>query len=163
MKNILAIVIVIINIMTSGNAANVFSDNVLPPEVVNIELQSFATDENRAVLNVSLYNPNDFKLPVKEVYGDIYLNEKVIANIEALSKKSLGAHETQLFTVPVIVKPEQLVNASTIIMMTGVAHYRFAGHMMTPVGEIPVEHKDQLTKQQVVDFIEMVLAINQSR
>lgn len=158
MKKLLAIVFVIVNFSTFSNA-DAFPDNVLPPEVVNIKLTSFDTEKNRAVFDVSLYNPNNFKLPVREVYGDIYLNENAIANIEALSKKSLAAHDTQIFSVPVVIKPEQLTNASSNIMLSGIAHYRFKGHMMTSVGELPVEYEDQLTKQQIMNFIQVVLSI----
>jgi|GEM_PF-691203 len=160
MKKLLAIAFVILNLMTYSNA-EVFPDSVLPPEVVNIKLKSFTAEENRAVLDVTLYNPNNFKLPVREAYGDIYLNDNAIANIEAISNKSLGAHETQTFTVPVTVKPDELANASTNVMMNGVANYRFKGYMMSPVGEIPVEHQGQLTRQQMLSFFQAVMAIRQ--
>lgn len=142
--------------------AELIPDSVLAPEIVNIQLKSFTAEENRAVLDVTLYNPNDFKLPIREMYGDIYLNEKMIAYIEALGKKSLGAHETQLFTVPVIVNPDELINASTSVMMMGVANYRFKGYMMSPIGETPVEHQDQLTRAQILSFFQAVMTIKQS-
>ncbi len=147
--------------MTYSNA-ELLPDSVMSPEVVDIKLKSFTAEENRAVLDVTLYNPNDFKLPIREVYGDIYLNENAIANFEALSKKSLGAHETQIFTVPVTANPDELVNASTSVMMTGEANYRFKGYMMSPVGEIPVEHEGQLTREQMLSFFQAVIAIRQS-
>ncbi|MFT7414275.1 MAG: LEA14-like dessication related protein [Methylophagaceae bacterium] len=160
MRNLLAIAFVIMNFSTFSNA-DVLPENVLPPEVVNIQLKSFTAEENRAVLEVSLYNPNDFKLPVREAYGDIYLNNNAIATIEALGKKSLGAHETQLFTVPVIVRPDQLVKASTNVILSGAANYRFKGYMMSPVGEIPIEHQGQLTAEQILSFFQSVMAIRQ--
>lgn len=161
MKKLLAIAFVIMNLSTLSNA-EVFPENVLPPEVVDVKLKSFTAEENRAMLDVTLYNPNDFKLPVREMYGDIYLNEKTIANIEALGKKSLGPLETQVFTVPVTVKPDELVNASSNVMMSGVANYRFKGYMMSPVGEVPVEHEGQLTREQILSFFQAVMAIQQS-
>lgn len=161
MRKLFTIVFIVLNFMTYSNA-EVLPDSVLPPEVVNIELKSFTAEENRAIFDISLYNPNDFKIPVREVYGDIYLNEKTIANIEALSKKSLGAYDTQIFTVPVLVKPDELLNASTNVMMTGLANYRFKGYMMSPVGEIPVEHEGQLTKEQLISLLQAVTAIRQS-
>lgn len=160
MKNLFVIAFVVLNFMTYSNA-EVFPDSVLAPEVVDIKLQSYTAEENRAVLDVTLYNPNDFKIPVREVYGDIYLNENAIANLEALSKKSLGAHDTQIFTVPVTVKPDELSNAGTNVMMSGVANYRFKGYMMSPVGEIPVEHEGQLTKEQMFSFFQAIIAIRQ--
>tara|TARA_R110001606_G_scaffold395664_2_gene568386 strand:+ start:3626 stop:4114 length:489 start_codon:yes stop_codon:yes gene_type:complete len=161
MKKLFALAFVILNFMTYSHA-EIIPESVLAPEVVNINLKSFTAKENRAVIEVTLYNPNDFKLPVREMYGDILLNENTIANIEALSKKSLGAHETQLITVPVIVKPDELANASTNVMMSGVANYRFKGYMMSPVGEIPVEHQGQLTREQMLSFFQAVVAIRQS-
>jgi LEA14-like dessication related protein len=162
MKKLLAIAFVIMNLSALSHAG-VMPDNVLAPEVVNIKLKSFTAEQNRAILDVSLYNPNDFKLPVREMYGDIYLNETAIAKIEALGEKSLGAHETQLFSVPVIVKPDELTNASTNVMMNGVANYRFKGYMMSPVGEVPVEHEGQLTREQIMSFFQAVMSIRQSQ
>lgn len=161
MKKLFVIAFIVLNFMTYSQAG-VIPDSVQSPEVINISLKSFTAAENRAVLDVTLYNPNDFKLPVREMYGDIYLNESAIANVEALGKKSLGAHETQIFTVPVTVKPDQLTNASSNVMMSGVANYRFKGYMMSPVGEIPVEHQGQLTREQMLSFFQAVIAIRQS-
>lgn len=158
MKNLLAIIFLIINFLTFSNAA-VFPDNVLPPEIVNIKLTSFDAEKNRAVFDVKLYNPNNFKLPVREAYGDIYLNENAIASIEALSKKSLAAHDTQIFSIPVVVKAEQLTNAGSNIMLTGIANYRFKGYMMTPVGELPVEREGQLTKQEILSFLQAIMSL----
>jgi LEA14-like dessication related protein len=161
MKKLFVIAFLVLNFITYSHA-EVFPDSVLSPEVVNIKLKSFTAEENSAVLDVTLYNPNDFKLPVREMYGDIYLNENAIANIEALGKKSLGAHETQIFTVPVTVNPDELTNASSNVMMSGLANYRFKGYMMSPVGEIPVEHQGQLTREQMLTFFQAVIAIRQS-
>lgn len=157
MKILLAIAFVIMNLSTFSNA-NIFPEDILPPEVVNIQLKSFSAKENSAVFDVTLFNPNHFKLPLREVYGDLYLNDNVIANIEALSKKSLAAHASQIFTVPIIIKPEQLANASTNVIVSGVANYRFKGYMMTPVGELPIEHKAHLTNQQILTFVQTILA-----
>jgi LEA14-like dessication related protein len=160
MKNLFVIAFVVLNFMTYSNA-QVYPDSVLAPEVLDIELKSYTAEENRAVLDVTLYNQNDFKIPVREVYGNIYLNENAIANLEALSKKSLDAHDTQIFTVPVTVKPDGLSNASTNVMMSGIANYRFKCYMMSPVGEIPVEHEGQLTKEQMFSFFQAVISIRQ--
>lgn len=162
MKKLFAIAFVIMNLSTFSNA-DVFPENVLSPEVVNVELKSFTAAENSAVLDVTLHNPNNFKLPVKEMYGDVYLNDSAIANVEALGKKSLDANETRVFTVPVTVKPNELTNASTNVLMSGVANYRFKGYMMSPVGEIPVEHKGQLTKEQLLTFFQAVMTIQRTR
>jgi len=161
MKKLFVIAFLVLNFMTFSHAA-LFPDSVLPPEIVNIKLKSYNAEENSAILDVTLYNPNDFKLPVREMYGDIYLNDNAIANIEALGKRSLGAHETQMFTVPVTVKPDELANASTNVMMSGVANYRFKGYMMSPVGEIPVEHQGQLSREQMFSLFQAVIAIRQS-
>ncbi|MFT6909555.1 MAG: LEA14-like dessication related protein [Oleiphilaceae bacterium] len=161
MKKLFVIAFLVLNFITYSHA-DVFPDSVVSPEVVNIKLKSFTAEKNRAVLDVTLYNPNDFKLPVREMYGNIYLNENAIANIEAIGKKSLGAHETQIFTVPVTVQPDELNNASSNVMMSGVANYHFKGYVMSPVGEIPVEHQGQLTREQMLAFFQAVIAIRQS-
>jgi LEA14-like dessication related protein len=161
MKKLFVIAFLVLNFITYSHA-DIFPDSVLSPQVVSIKLKSFSAEENRAILDVTLYNPNDFKLPVREMYGDIYLNDNAIANIEALGKKSLGAHEAQIFTVPVTVKPDELNNASNNVLMSGVASYRFKGYMMSPVGEIPVEHQGQLTREQILAFFQAVIAIRQS-
>jgi len=160
MKTLFAIVFIAFNFMPYSHA-ELLPDSVLPPEIVDIKLKSFTAEENRAVLDVTLHNPNDFKLPIREAYGDIYLNDSAIANIEALGKKSLGPLETQLFTVPVSVQPDELVNASANVMMSGVANYRFKGYMMSPVGEVPVEHEGQLSREQMLSFFQAVMAIRQ--
>lgn len=161
MKKLFATALLMMSFSAFSNAA-VIPENVVAPEVVNIKLKSYTAEDNRATLDVSLYNPNDFKLPVKEMYGDIYLNDAVIAKMEALGEKSLGPRETQIFTVPVTVKPNELTNASSKVMLTGVANYRFKGYMMSPVGEIPVEHQGQLTREQIMAFFQAVLTISQS-
>tara|TARA_R110002050_G_scaffold1244_4_gene8697 strand:- start:130151 stop:130639 length:489 start_codon:yes stop_codon:yes gene_type:complete len=161
MKKLFAIAFIVLNFITYSNA-DLLPDSVLPPEIVDIKLKSFKAEDSRAVLDVTLHNPNDFKLPIREAYGDIYLNDSAIANIEALGKKSLGPRETQVFTVPVTVKPDELVNASTNVMMSGVANYRFKGYMMSPVGEMPVEHQGQLTREQMLSFFQAVMTVRQS-
>ncbi len=161
MKKLLTTAFIIMNFFTFSQA-ELLTDKILPPDVINIKLTSFDTEKNRAVFDVSLYNPNNFKLPVREAYGDIYLNESTIASIEALSKQSLAAHDTQVFTVPVIIKPDQLSEASNSVMLTGAAHYRFKGQMMTPVGELPVEYEDYMTKQQILHFFQAILNIRKT-
>ena len=160
MKKLIVLAFVLMNLMIFSHA-EVFPESALPPEVVNIELTSFDAKANKANFEVKLYNPNAFKLPVREVYGDIQLNELANANIEANGKKSLGPHDTQVFSVPIIVKPDALLKASNDVMINGSAHYKFKGYMMTPVGELPIEDEGELTQAQILSFFQAVLSLSQ--
>lgn len=156
MRKLLAILLVSMSFITCSNA-DILKDSILIPEIRNITLNSFSADENRAVFDVEVYNPNPFKLPVRELYGNINLNQYNVADIEATSNNSLKAHGTQMFTVPVKVDPDALMNAAAGVMMQGRAKYIFKGYMMTPVGEIPVTQEGELTAEQIIVLIQATL------
>jgi LEA14-like dessication related protein len=152
MSKLLAIFLMSISIIVSSNA-DILEDSVLTPEIRSIKLNSFSAEENHAVFDVEVYNPNAFKLPVRELYGDIHLNQYNIADIEASSKQSLGAHATQMFTVPVEVNPDALMNAAAAVMIQGLAKYSFKGYVMTPVGEMPITQAGELNTEQVIELL----------
>ena len=156
MNKLLAILLVSISFITVSNA-DILSDSILTPEIRNITLHSFSAKENRAVFDIEVYNPNAFKLPVRELYGDIHINEYNVADVEATSKKSLGAYATQMFTVPIEVDPTELMNAVVGIMMQRQAKYSFNGYMMTPVGEMPITQEGELSSEQINAFLNATL------
>lgn len=139
--------------------ADIFSEAIQMPEVKNIQLKSFSPEENSAVFVVDVYNPNAFKLPVREIYGDMHLNDHHVADVEANSKRSLAAHATETFTVPIEAMPNGLVNAATSILTIGVAKYSFKGNMMTPVGEIPLLEEGELTTEQIMALLQAALSV----
>ena len=94
------------------------------PQIQNIKLISFSAEKETAVFEVQVYNPNDFKVPVREVSGDIYLNEQHVSNLEANSKKSLVPLSPQTFTVPIVVNSDAVMTSANDIMLTGVAESR---------------------------------------
>ena len=161
MKKLLALTFVLMSFIGYGYAGVFSTDSVLLPKIRNIQLKSFSAEENRAVFDVTVYNPNDFKLPVRELSGDIYLNDQIVANLEATSKQSLGALATQLFTVPVVINPDALIISANGIMTSGVAKYNFKGYMLTPVGELPISQQDQLTTEQMLALLHISILTKQ--
>ena len=156
MRTLLAILLVWAGFIAYSNA-DILEDSVLTPEIRTITLNSFSAEENRAVFDVEVYNPNAFKLPVRELYGDIHLNQYDVADVEASSKKSLAAHSTQIYTVPINVDLDSLMNAAAGVMIQGSAKYSFKGYMMTPVGEMPILEEGELTAEQILAFLNATL------
>ena len=156
MRKLLAILFVSVSFIAYSNA-DILEDSVLTPEIRTITLNSFSAEENRAVFDVEVYNPNAFKLPVRELYGDIHLNQYDVADVEASSKKSLAAHSTQIYTVPINVDLDSLMNAAAGVMIQGSAKYSFKGYMMTPVGEMPILEEGELTAEQILAFLNATL------
>jgi LEA14-like dessication related protein len=144
--------------MVSYAYAGVFdTESIQYPQIQNIKLISFSADKETAVFEVEVYNPNDFKLPVRELSGDIYLNDQHVSNLEANSKKSLAPLSTQTFTVPIVVNSDAVMTSANDIMLTGIAEYRFKGYMMTPVGELPIAESGRLTADQILIFLQATL------
>lgn len=137
--------------------AGVFDQDIITPEIKRISLKQVSQALDSAVFEVDVYNPNSFKLPVRELSGDIYLQNQQVAKLSATSKKSLAAMTTQRFTVPVSVNIDNLSNTVQQIVMSGQADYRFQGYMMTPVGDLPLEEKGSLTEQQIMMLIQTIL------
>jgi LEA14-like dessication related protein len=149
--------------MVSSASAGVFdAESMQYPQIQNIKLISFSAEKETAVFEVQVYNPNDFKVPVRELSGDIYLNEQHVSNLEANSKKSLAPLSTQTFTVPIVVNSDAVMTSANDIMLTGVAEYRFKGYMMTPVGELPITESGQLTTDQILAFLQATLLADKS-
>ena len=156
MRTLLAILLVWAGFIAYSNA-DILEDSVLTPEIRTITLNSFSAEENSAVFDVEVYNPNAFKLPVRELYGDIHLNQYDVADVEASSKKSLAAHSTQIYTVPINVDLDSLMNAAAGVMIQGSAKYSFKGYMMTPVGEMPISEEGELSAEQILAFLNAML------
>lgn len=127
------------------------------PEIRDIKLVSFSAEQETAIFDVSVYNPNTYKLPVRELSGEIYLNKQHVSTLDATSKKSLAPLATQVFTVPIKVNSDALMTAANDVMLTGTAAYRFKGYMMTPVGELPISESGQLTAEQILTFLRATL------
>ena len=127
------------------------------PQIQLIKLISFSAEKQQAVFEVEVYNPNDFKIPVRELTGEIFLNKQRVSTLEANSKKSLAALSTQTFIVPITVDTNATVESANNIILTGIAEYEFNGYMMTPVGEIPVNKSGQLSAEQLLVFLQMIL------
>ena len=131
--------------------------SMLTPQIQDIRLISFSAEKQNAVFEVDVYNPNEFKIPVREMSGEVFLNKERVSTLEASSKKSLAALSTQIFTVPITVDTDATVESANNIMLTGIAKYEFNGYMMTPVGEIPINKAGQLTAEQILVFIQAIL------
>lgn len=57
------------------------------PQIQLIKLISFSAEKQQAVFEVDVYNPNDFKIPVRELSGEIFLNKERVSTLKANSKK----------------------------------------------------------------------------
>ncbi|HHA19635.1 MAG: hypothetical protein DRQ39_04980 [Gammaproteobacteria bacterium] len=156
MKKLLAILLVSVSFI-AYSYADILNDSILTPEIRNITLNSFSAEDNRAVFDVEVYNPNAFKLPVRKLHGRIHLNQYNVADIEATSNNSLAAQATQMFTVPVEIDPDALMNAATGVMIQGQAKYSFKGYMMTPIGEMPITEEGELTTEQILALLSTTL------
>ncbi len=131
--------------------------NTQIPQIKRIQLVSFSVKNHSAIFDVDVYNPNEFKLPVRELSGKIHLNKQHVADLEATSKASLAALSTQTFKVPISVKPKAIISATNQTLLSGQAHYHFKGYMMTPVGELPIAFQGMLGSQQIVLLLNTIL------
>lgn len=127
------------------------------PEIKAIKLVSYSKDTHSAVFNVTLYNPNLFKIPVREMTSEIFLNEHHVASLDAESNKSLAANAEAVFSVPLTVEPEAFDDAIRLVLMTGTAHYQFVAYLMSPVGEIPFTREGQLSTQDIMTLLRYTL------
>lgn len=154
MKNVFVVVLMLISLVSQ---AGVLDQNIIMPEIQAIKLKQFSPELNSAIFEVEVYNPNSFKLPVKELSGDILLSHNKVAELSANSKKSLAAQSTQLFTVPVSVNVDNLLLSIDTVLKSGIAHYQFQGYMMTPVGELPIEQHGELSNEQILILLQALL------
>lgn len=154
MKKLFVVVLLLMNVVSH---AGILDQDIIMPEIQTITLKQFSPELNSAIFEVEVYNPNTFKLPVKELSGDILLSHNKVAKLSANSKKSLAAQSTQLFTVPVNVDLDNLLIAIDTVLKSGVAHYQFQGYMMTPVGELPIEQHGELTNEQILILLQAIL------
>ena len=127
------------------------------PKIQLIKLISFSAEKQQAVFEVDVYNPNDFKIPVRELSGEIFLNKERVSTLKANSKKSLAALSSRIFTVPITVDTDATIESANNIMLTGIAEYEFSGYMMTPDGEIPINKSGQLSAEQSLVFLQAIL------
>jgi hypothetical protein len=156
MKKYLILVLTLL-LPINSSAAMFDAENTKLPQIKRIELISFSPENQSAVFDVDVYNPNDFKLPVRELTGEVHLNEQHVASLQATSKSSLAALSTQTFKVPISVKPDAMLLSAQQILLSGRAEYLFKGYMMTPVGELPIQHQGQLDSQQIVFLLNTIL------
>jgi LEA14-like dessication related protein len=157
MEKLSVMLLLLVSVISNGYADVFDSENMQYPQIQNIQLISYSAEQKTAVFEVKVYNPNDFKLPVRELSGDIYLNEQHVSSLEAKSKKSLAALSSQLFTVPVTVNTNSVMSSAQEIMLSRVAKYRFKGYMMTPVGELPISESGQLTTDQILTLLQATI------
>ncbi len=157
MKHYFMLCMVLLLLAINSHAALFDPDNTLTPQIKRIQLVSFSTENHQAVFDVDVYNPNDFKLPVRELSGQVHLNQQHVASLDATSKASLAPLSMQTYKVPISVKPQAIVSSANQIMMSGQAHYQFKGYMMTPIGELPIQHQGQLDPQQIVLLLNTIL------
>ncbi|MDF1589347.1 MAG: LEA type 2 family protein [Gammaproteobacteria bacterium] len=138
--------------------AGVLDHTIITPEIHGITLKQVSSKLDNAVFEVDVYNPNPFKLPVRTLSGDIFLQNTRVAQLSASSNKSLAAKSTQGFTVPVSVNIDNLFGVIQQIIMSGTAEYRFQGYMMTPIGELPIEQQGTLSDEQVLLLLQTIMA-----
>jgi LEA14-like dessication related protein len=157
MTKLLSVFTFFMNFLAINNAHAFDIESMQTPEIRQISLISFSAEKHTAVFDVDVYNPNEQKIPVRELTGKIYINQRLISTIEANSKKSLAAHSTQTFRVPIDVDVDTAQQAANNVMITGDAFYAFKGYMMTPIGELPINETGQLTAEQILTFIRTLL------
>ena len=153
MTKTITILLFFLSLLPFSSANAIDMDAIQTPQIRMIKLISFSLEQESAVFEVDVYNPNEFKLPVRELTGSVHLNNLLVATLEASSKKSLAALSTQTFTVPIKVMTDATVQSANAVMLTGIADYEFSGYMMTPVGEIPLSKSGRLTSEQVLTFL----------
>ncbi len=157
MKQFLIIAFTLLLLPLNSIAVMFDAENTKPPQIKRVELISFSAENHSAVFDVDVYNPNDFKLPVRELTGETHLNKQHVASLQATSKSSLAAFSTQTFKVPISVKPDAMLLSAQQIFISGQAEYLFKGYMMTPVGELPIRYQGQLDSQQIVFLLNTIL------
>ena len=152
-----AILLFFLSLMPFYSANAIDHSAMEMPQVQMIKLISFSVEQESAVFEVNVYNPNEYKLPVRALSGNIFLNERLVSSLEANSKKSLAPLSTQTFTVPVKVDVDATLQSANDIMLSGIADYEFNGYMMTPVGELPINESGRLTADQILTLLQAVI------
>lgn len=148
MKRYLAILftsIFLLGCNTNTIQQDLVSQLVKAPEIKNIKLTSFSVKEQRAVFDVSLYNPNIYPLPVSALSGDFKLNQVSVGSMKATSDTQLGAQQTQTVTLPVQLNTDALINAAKGALSTQQVNYRFSGGIETSAGKLPVTKAGHLS------------------
>jgi len=154
MKNLIATVLLLVS---SISQAALLDQAIITPEIHAVMLKQFSAETNSATFEVEVYNPNTFKLPIRELAGDILLANNKVAALSANSPKSLAAQSSQVFTVPIKVNVDNLMLALNQILISGDASYRFSGYMMTPIGELPIEQQGALSNEQIMALFQTLL------
>lgn len=53
------------------------------PRTHNITLISFSAEKQQAIFKIDVCNPNDFKIPVRQLTGGVFLNKERVSTREA--------------------------------------------------------------------------------
>lgn len=145
--------LIILLISLFGCNADLIREFVSTPQIKGIELKSFSAQNNSAVFEVALYNPNAFALPLSGLAGDIRLNQLPIGNINAKSDKNLPALTTQKITLPIMLDSNALIKAAKSVLTQRQAEYNFNGHVKTSIGEVPFSKHGALSVKDLISIL----------
>lgn len=72
-----------------ANAVDV--DSMQMPESSPLKPVSLSNENDSAIVEIGIFNANQYKIPAAETSGPIFLNQGQVSNFEANSKKNLTA------------------------------------------------------------------------
>lgn len=87
--------------------------------ISNFKINEFNKDEISFDIDVTAYNPNNYKIKVRKSELKFYLNDVFVGNAQLRQKYSMDKKDTTISNVPVTIILNKNVYASLIKMVAG--------------------------------------------
>ncbi|MEJ6682213.1 MAG: LEA type 2 family protein [Flavobacteriales bacterium] len=94
------IILFIAFIALSFSSCNIYKD-IETQEVSDIRITKMFDKGIFAELDIRVFNPNNFKVSIVAVDGDIYLNDKNVGNTQLRKKVILGKKSNEIHTIKI--------------------------------------------------------------
>ena len=137
------------------------SCDVDQPEVKNVanfKLNELNKDKISFNIDVTAYNPNDYKIKVRKSTLKFYLNDKFIGNAQLTEKYSMDKRATTTGNVPVTILLDKRVYASLLKMVAGgTVKIKVEGPLKLSVGGFPI--KRDISKIKRIDLKDLGISL----
>lgn len=137
------------------------SCEVEQPEVKNVshfKLNELNKDKVSFNIDVTAYNPNNYKIKVRKSTLKLYINDKFIGNAQLTKKYAMEKMSTTTGNVPVTVLLDKNVYGSLLKMVAGgTVKLKMEGPLKLSVGGFPI--KRDISKVRRIDLKDLGISL----
>lgn len=128
-------------------------------DVAHFKLEELNKKKISFNIDVTAYNPNNYKIKVRKSTLKLYINNKFIGNAQLTKKYAMDKKTTTTGNVPVTVLLDKNVYASLLKMVVGgKAKLKIEGPLKLSVSGFPF--KKDISKIERVDFKDLGISLS---